>query len=297
MTQSTSKVRAADIKFAQPRVATKPPASPCPSINVDLHKEAISFTCFKGTKQSRLTKKFSLDNEGIIQKESQPVFHKGQAETVSIKKLSDIESIIQSLKPSECISTGNFDVSSCNIVTKYNSKDDDKENGIRNRSKEHMQQPNCGLTLFDYDPDPYMPKEFLSNSAEEVMAKMVKAVPELAGIGYSATGSSSNGIYKSKTKEPYAGGGGMHIYVVIKDISLEEFKQFLKVRLWKAGLGYISFARNGAMLERTLIDLSVLSPERLIFEASPVLGEGISQKGRVWTHVDGEVFSGGSHAQ
>ena len=64
------------------------------------------------------------------------------------------------------------------------------------------------------------------------------------------------------------------------------------VHLWINGLGYIAFARNGAMLERTVIDPTVLSPERLIYEANPVLGEGLTRRARQWQHRDGIPLSG-----
>ena len=128
------------------------------------------------------------------------------------------------------------------------------------------------------------------------MAKMVEAIPEFEGIGFSGAPSTSAGIYKVGSGEHYAG-GGFHVYFAVQGVLLADLQRFLQVRLWNAGMGYISFARNGALLERTVIDLSVLSPERLIYEARPVLSNGLKQKERQWTHVKGKVFKGGSDAQ
>ena len=251
----------------------------------------ISLTCLSGTPGDRLTKRFHKDEQGQIQKESQPLFSNGEAKTVSIKKLSDIEGLVNSLKSHQAIATGIFDVPNCPIVTKRNFSDSKYESGTRTRSKEHMRQPDCGVVLLDYDTNQYIPELLRSNSPAELMEKLVSAVPELAGVGYSAIGSSSNGIFDDKTGAPYSGGGGIHIYIAVEDIELDQLQQLLKVRLWNASMGFISFARNGAMLERTLFDMSVLSPERLIYEAKPVLDEGIGQRMRVWTHVEGRVFS------
>jgi len=125
-----------------------------------------------------------------------------------------------------------------------------------------MSHPQCGLILLDYDSDPHMPEGLKCNSPEEFMAMLVKAVPEFDGVGYSAISSSSNGIYDQETKKAFKGGGGMHIYIAVENAYLDALKEIIKVRLWNEGFGYISLARNGALLERTITDLAVFSPER-----------------------------------
>ena len=45
------------------------------------------------------------------------------------------------------------------------------------------------------------------------------------------------------------------------------------------------------MLVRTVVDTSVLSAERLIFESPPILNAGIEQKDRVWMHHPGEILN------
>ena len=78
-----------------------------------------------------------------------------------------------------------------------------------------------------------------------------------------------SGITVTATNKLYKGGGGLHVYISASDVDLLGLQRYLVVHLWIAGLGYIALARNGAMLERCIIDLSVLSPERLIYEAEP----------------------------
>ncbi len=180
----------------------------------------------------------------------------------------------------------------CRIVTQSNYEEDDFDRGIRTRNKNHMQQPSIGLALLDYDTNPHMPEHISCDTPEALMTKAIEACPELAGIAYSACGSASSGVFKKDTGEAYASGGGMHIYLAIKNVDLEQLRRFLEARLWNAGFGYIAFAKNGAMLVRTVIDTSVLSPERLIYESRPVLGEGIGQKERTWRHHPGKTLKG-----
>ena len=111
------------------------------------------------------------------------------------------------------------------------------------------------------------------------MSKLQVAIPGLASVAYSGAGSCSQGITVTATNKRYKG-GGLHVYISARDVELQGLQHYLVVHLWIAGLGYIALARNGAMLERCIVDLSVLSPERLIFEAEPVLGEGLSRSPR-----------------
>ena len=269
------------------------PRCPGPSSKEDAVNQQIALTRFTGPKGSRLTKEFIRNDEGRIDKISSPNFSNGKAETVFLNDLREVEAIVDGLGTNECLAMGIFDVPECQIVTKSQFSQADEDPPVRTRSKEHLHQPECGLVLLDYDPDPYMPESLQCNAPDELVAKLVQAMPELEGVGYSAVGSSSNGIFDEKTSEPYRGGGGMHIYIAVQGVDVDVLQQFLKVRLWNDGFGYISFARNGAMLERTIVDLSVLSPERLIYEAGPVLGAGVGQKPREWVHVEGSIFTGG----
>ncbi|MDB4516654.1 virulence-associated E family protein, partial [Crocinitomicaceae bacterium] len=240
----------------------------------------------------RLTKRFWLDDEGQIHKDSQPVFANGTAETQEISKLSDIESVIKNLGNNECISTGLFDVPKCEIVTTEQLDQDRRDAGIRSRSKDCMTQPSPGLVLLDHDPSPWMPKHLRCASPKDLMAKLENAMPELSSLGYSGTTSCSAGVFNTETNAPYLWGGGFHVYLAMERNDLGALQRYLEVRLWNAGFGFIAFARNGAMLVRCILDVSVLSPERLIYEADPVLGDGLSRKPREWQHRDGPALSG-----
>jgi len=75
--------------------------------------------------------------------------------------------------------------------------------------------------------------------------------------------------------------GSYHIYMAIEDMGavldslpgerqseqLRVLRERVLVRCWNAGIGFIFIDSAGRMHPRTLIDLSVFSPERLIFEA------------------------------
>jgi hypothetical protein len=252
----------------------------------------ICFSRFHGRGNSILTKQFRLDDNVGISKTSAPNFANGTAETKCINKLSHLENVIDNLETNECIATGIFDSSPCEIVTTGMLDEDRLKAGVRSRTKLHMVQPSLGIALLDHDVSPYMPAHLMCDTPRDLMSKMQIAVPQLELVAYSGAGSCSKGITVTATNEPYQGGGGLHVYLSIKDVELLSLQRYLVVNLWIAGFGYIAFARNGAMLERSIIDISVLSPERLIYEADPILGEGLSRRPREWQRRDGIAFSG-----
>ena len=145
------------------------------NITVNKADSSISLTRLSGAQNDRLTKRFYKDEQGQIQKESQPRFSNGEAVTLKLKKLSDIEGIVNSLEPHQAIATGIFDVPNCPIVTKSQYSSDDKQKLVRTRSKEHMSQPKTGLTLLDYDTDSYMPESMRCKSPDELMDKIGRA--------------------------------------------------------------------------------------------------------------------------
>lgn len=250
----------------------------------------ITFTRFTGPPGSRCTKSFELNAEGELLKDSAPQFGRGKAETVALKGLDKLPDFLDGLSNNECISSGVFDQRFCPVLTQRALTPEKESEGYRARSKQHMTEPDCGLLLIDYDPNPDMPKHLQCNSVTDVMEKLIAAIPELKQVGYVGSTSSSAGLYNSITKEPYSG-GGFHIYFTFQGVKLSDIKRLLEIRLWNAGLGYIGFARNGAMLKRTLIDLAVFSPERLIFEAIPTLGDNLAQAPRKWVCKNGLPIS------
>lgn len=84
---------------------------------------------------------------------------------------------------------------------------------------------------------------------------------------------------------------GWHIYCVIKDASvlreLDIIRRNLLARAWNQGLGHIKISISGNVLERCVVDLAVISPERLIFEAEPVLSDELEKEQVNAAYIDG----------
>jgi hypothetical protein len=141
------------------------------------------------------------------------------------------------------------------------------------RTKEYFACANHGLVLFDYDESEHTPEHLRCRSPGALM-RLLARIPELDGLQFHGLPSSSAGITNAETGEAYHG-HGMHVYVETESLDLAKLRQWAEVKCWEAGLGYIAYAANGALLVRYVIDLAVLSAERLIFEALPHLGPGL----------------------
>jgi hypothetical protein len=256
-----------------------------------LKPKRTQLTVFEGPPDSRLTKEMSLDNENTVVTTSAPLFFEGIARTESIIRLTDLEQLFSGLETNQCIATGVFDRYECSIVSKSNLTEERLAAGVRARSLELMTQPSPGLMLFDYDPSPHMPENMRCDSPAELMEKLSSLSPLLEGIGFSGAGSASNGIINLKTGEPHTK-NGFHCYIQTEETDLRALRDWLRAKCWIGGFGYIDFGRNGVMLERCLVDISVISPERLIYEADPVLAEGLERKARQWTHQAGTLLAG-----
>jgi len=250
--------------------------------------DEISLTVFKGQSDSRLTKSFELENDGTIKKISQPFFSEGIAIKRQIASLNELPKLIDGLSSNECISTGAFDLDECKITTNKLLTEEKIKTGFRSRSLEHMKQPSTGLLLIDHDHCPHMPEHLKCSDADKLMATLAKAIPELKKVAFVGRNSSSAGVYNLATKEERPS-FGMHVYIGFRG-DIKAFQEYCKIQLWNAGFGYIGLSRNGALLERTIIDLAVLSPERLIYEAAPVLGEGVGRHENSWVVGGGQTF-------
>jgi hypothetical protein len=248
----------------------------------------ISFTCFTGSKDSRLTKTFRKNVDGSIEKISQPLFLNGNAKLRTISTLAELPNAISTLTANQAISIGIFDEPEVEIFSKRNLSAAGSNKFVRTRSKSNMTAPELGLALFDYDADSYMPNNYQITDVNSLIAKLRLVIPELSNIEAIGRPSSSSGIVDDQNSQPTTS-SGLHLYIA-SAVDPKKLGEFIKVRLWNSGYGYISFARNGAMLERCLLDISVLSSERLIYEAAPVLEGGLTRQEQSWTHVAGDAL-------
>jgi len=137
-------------------------------------------------------------------------------------------------------------------------------NGYIARDLEHIGWPvGPGLGLLDHDG---------SKTPDELLAVLLEAAPEFAGVGLLAVPSSSHGIARAADGALLKPRQGWHLYFVAAQAhQIGRLKGLLEQRLPVR----IEQSKSGARLKRYDFDLAVFSPERLDFGGATFLGDGL----------------------
>jgi hypothetical protein len=103
-------------------------------------------------------------------------------------------------------------------------------------------------------------------------AALISVLPALAAAGRIVRRSTSTGIIRTDTGEALPGSNGMHIFVQVQDgADVERFLRLLHDLCWLAGFGWHMVGAGGQLLDRSIVDRMVSAPERLVFEAAPIM--------------------------
>ena len=226
---------------------------------INLTKPAAKLTTFT-TQKGRLVKSFMLNNEGKLVKSPPGILKYGTYKTSEVS-LEELRKGLSRLTGRQCIALGTADTSQGEIGY--------KSNAIR-RTKEHFKfrnQPT--LCLLDIDG--------VKLKTDAVLEILAGIIPGFKHTGKLIVHSSSAGLYAGDRL--LKDSSSFHIYFIVKNgTDIPRFMQVLFDRLWLEGHGWFIISKAPALLRRGLIDASVGSPERLIYEGSPLLGKGIKQR-------------------
>jgi hypothetical protein len=102
---------------------------------------------------------------------------------------------------------------------------------------------------------------------EGAITSLISSYPTLARVTRAST---SAGIRNEETGESFPGNGGQHAYLFAQNgADIPRFLKDLQKRAWLHGLGWILVSARGSLLIRSIVDITVGSPERLVFEGAP----------------------------
>jgi hypothetical protein len=135
-----------------------------------------------------------------------------------------------------------------------------------------------------------MPEHVAKRVAERggVWNALCEACPALKPVARIERPSTSSRLRNTKSGEEYPD-SGLHIFIRVRDGSdIPRFLAALHERLWLAGWGWGIVSAAGAFLERSLIDKSVGSPERPVFEGPAEVITPLEQGARIAIAYDGE---------
>jgi hypothetical protein len=265
---------------------------------------AIQLTVF--TKSGGiLTKVISLAPDGSISSDASAcVMAHGTATRIEIDTVRELADLIENLPPNRAIALGAL-CSGLPDAVKVISKDRLAKRRLnsaavssniiaRTGSEIVFQEGQPAFALLDHDPKG-MP---MSVSAElkrlgGFWHAMIAMLPQLETAARVTRISTSAGLYRLDTGERFPDSGGLHVYLEIRDgDDIDRFLTTVHERAWLAGLGWMMVSKSGALLERSIVDRMVGAPERLVFEAGPVLVKPLAQgrESRRPTVVDGETL-------
>jgi hypothetical protein len=257
----------------------------------------IELTKFvKSGPHAALTKTAHVDETGKIKVDgSKCRMSSGNAYRLPVPSVHALASAINSLGSNEAIAIGTLKEGvsdGAHVVSKRNLPEPEQGDVIA-RTKDFLIFPKykAGYILFDIDT-----KGMLQPIRERIATlggawpAIVDAMPKLAGAARVIRKSSSSGISNPETGET-RDSDGEHIFVLVSlATAVPDTLKRVHDMLWRAGLGWFVVGAAGQMLERSLVDTAVGSPERLVFEGPVMLAEPLIQSTRPALAFDGRVI-------
>jgi hypothetical protein len=246
-----------------------------------------------------LTKRIQLDPEGRLKSDgSCCVMGRGTAWRTPIGCVSQLGELIGTLRSAEAIALGALrrDLPERVQVVTKRKLNGETSTGVIARSAENIVfrpgQP--GFVLLDFDSKG-MPAEVAERLDREggFWPALLKVMPELTGVARVVRASTSAGLYRQDTGALVAGSNGIHVYLALRDSADSgRFLETLHERCWLTGLGWMMVGAGGQLLQRSVVDRMVGSPERLVFEGAPILVEPLAQSAQARRPVviEGELL-------
>ena len=217
------------------------------------------------TARQEICKRLSLGSNGELLKDGAISLSRYHAEQQQSDNLHSFAQYLDSMAPNQIITLGSI---ADQHTGQYTAS---KEKGGFSRSKDYFKfkEGKSGPVLIDADDCDLSPRELL-----ELMEDII---PDLKQAGKVIRYSSGAGIFKDDEQKSSL--NKYHLYLFLKDQSdIPRFGKVLFKRLWLAGYGHIMVGADGALHVRSVIDGTVFSPERVIYETPPSLSDGLERR-------------------
>lgn len=249
----------------------------------------ISFTVFRS--DNLLSKTYSIDENNNITKRPAAQMTNGIAEQKTIS-FADFCASFDENDEKTAYGYGVFDRNlgdSVKIVTAKRVQS--TPNAIARTREFFAFEKSPGVLMLDHDPG----KNGRNlESPAALMDILADIDPIFSRSAYFARGSVSSGVERTgEHNGAKSAPRGFHIYIPVLEASqIPRIGEFLYKKLWLAGFGHIEIATSGAILQRTLIDACVFTPERLDFVGKPIIdGAGLTWRPPEAVFRDGEFLT------
>lgn len=225
-----------------------------------------------------LTKHIKVEDGQLVKDASQCRMSSGTVETVDFDSMASLAALLTRLNTNQAIAlstTSYRDVSSNGPkrVVRHSSLPSNPTAISRTKDYLKFQDGQPALMLLDRDSSD--DELMTSTRALSVLEEFIPGFKDLAVL---VTHSSSSFISGVDGVE-ISGEGNHHTYVVVANgADIPRYAKAFEGYLWLKGYGRPFITRSGIFLLRTVFDLAVFSPERLVFEAAATLDSGLVQK-------------------
>jgi hypothetical protein len=222
---------------------------------------------FTNNQNRPLTKVYQRVN-GVLQQRQSPLI-KGRVKTLAAPTAADIAMLCSACRSHQALGLGVTGGTNLPIVAEALLTPDMSAITRSLRYFYFLHQPTWLLIDSDFKG---ISAEALARlkAAGSVWPVLVEVEPALRHVAHMERASASASLVDLSGKRML--GGGRHIYLLIDDgLRARDVLLHLHKKCWAAGLGWVRISDSGQMLERSLIDVSVASPERIVNEGPPIV--------------------------
>lgn len=245
----------------------------------------ISFSVvFKN--HGNLTKVMRMEQGRLVKDSSSCSMSTGSIRTVKCT-ISKFAEGIRRCRPNEALVHGVSKFPEALVVVKGRYEEAKKSspgNPVISRTKKHLHYPTGpSLLMLDHDEPrsnavAAFDKALKSYSPQSLIDILAEIHPDIVEAAFVSTPSTSSCIYDQDGNQLRGEGAGAHVYLFVRNgEDIPRYLEALGDHLTVEGFGRIEISQSGALLHRTIVDLSVGSPERLDFVAGAVCEDGLVQ--------------------
>jgi hypothetical protein len=248
-----------------------------------------------------LTKRIRLNDGGhVVSDGSACLMTRGTAQRVEVRDVFAFRDLINGCEPDEALALGHLRAELPQQVKIATAAAIEKSNGAvapdliaRTKTNIIFKQGVSAYVLIDFDTKG-MPEHVRARieTLGGLWAALCSVLPMLTSTAYVMRASTSSGLRHRDTGQKIPGSGGYHIYLPVIDGSdIDRFLHELHDHCWLAGLGWGLVGAAGQFLERSIVDRSTGTPERLVFEGRPIVEPPLIQEGREAVACEGSVLN------
>jgi hypothetical protein len=240
-----------------------------------------------------VAKSFSLGSDGSVKvTPGATELFAGRAVTLPVETSEDMAALLNRLTPRETISTGIIKGRAPFEKVRFATTAARRSDEIA-RSLDFMGwHDGAGWLLLDHDTGK-APQWWLDavQAAGGVRALLGLVIPGFEKLGRVVRPSSSAGLMTAAGRV-LIDSAACHVWIRISNVARsKDVLRHIALRLWALSFGgWIDIRKSGGLFEKGVVDLTVGSPERLVFCAPPVLSAGLARADAVVRWKDGETL-------